>query len=460
MGRGRTTGILGTVRPAVMTLIVVLLAAAMWTEETRDGAAVQPRPAEAVLPSAAAPRALLGRSVRGAPIRAVRVGSPRARVRLLVIGSVHGDETAGRAIAARLLRARPPRGTALWVITDLNPDGHASRSRQNANGVDLNRNFPYRWQPDGIPFDTYHSGSAPLSEPESAALARFVERVRPRVTLWYHQALRIVVRAEGDPALERLYSKRSGLPRRSLERYHGTASSWQNHTFPGDTAFVVELPAGSPSPGYVDRQARAALALARAVAPPREVARPIPFGATRRREMRAYALRHYGLDDHRLRRPRVIVEHYTATSTFAPVYNTFAADTPDVELGELPGVCSHYVIDRDGTIYRLVPTSLMCRHTVGLNWTAIGIEHVGTSDGQVLGNPRQLRASLRLTRALQGRFRISTRNVIGHNESLSSRYHRERVARLRTQTHGDMARPAMTRYRRLLGRLPAPASMR
>ena len=78
----------------------------------------------------------------------------------------------------------------------------------------------------------------------------------------------------------------------------------------------------------------------------------------------------------------------------------------------------------------------------------------------MLGNARQRRASLRLTRTLQGRFRIRTRNVIGHAESLSSPYHRERVARLRRQTHGDMARPAMDRYRRLLGRLPAPASMR
>ena len=131
-----------------------------------------------------------------------------------------------------------------------------------------------------------------------------------------------------------------------------------------------------------------------------------------------------------------------------------------MELGELPGVCAHYVIDRDGTVYGLVPTTVMCRHTVGLNWTAIGIEHVGTSDGQVLGNRRQLRASLRLTRRLQGRYRIKTRNVIGHAESLSSPFHRERVARLRSQTHGDMARASMDGYRRLLGRLPAPGSMR
>jgi hypothetical protein len=381
-------------------------------------------------------------------------------VKLLVIGSVHGDEPAGRAIVARLGRLRPPRGTALWLVDDLNPDGAAAGTRQNARGVDLNRNFPYRWAGGGSPFATYYPGAAAGSEPESRAAARFVERVRPRVTLWYHQALRTVVRSEGDPALERLYSRRSGLPRRRLPRYRGTAVGWQNHDFPGDTAFVVELPGGRLAAPEVRRHARAALSLARAVAPQRVVERAIPFGQRRRREMRAYARRHYGIDDFRLTRPRVVVEHYTATSTFAPVFDTFASDTPDVELGELPGVCAHYVIDADGTAYRLVPTTIMCRHTVGLNWTAIGIEHVGTSDAQLLGNRRQLRSSLRLTRTLQGRLRIRDRNVIGHAESLSSPFHRERVARLRHQTHGDLARPAMSRYRRLLRRLPAPSSMR
>jgi N-acetylmuramoyl-L-alanine amidase len=118
------------------------------------------------------------------------------------------------------------------------------------------------------------------------------------------------------------------------------------------------------------------------------------------------------------------------------------------------------VIDRNGTIYRLVPTTIMCRHTVGLNWTAIGIEHVGQSDAQVIGNRRQLAASLRLTRALQGRHGIATRNVIGHNESRESPYHRERVARLRTQTHADFPKAVMDGYRRRLARLPAPASLR
>jgi N-acetylmuramoyl-L-alanine amidase len=183
------------------------------------------------------------------------------------------------------------------------------------------------------------------------------------------------------------------------------------------------------------------------------VQKRIPFGAKRRREMAAYARRHYGIDSYRLKNPHVIVEHYTAGTTFGSAYNTFAQDTRDVELHELPGVCSHFVIDTDGTIYQLVSVKIMCRHTVGLNYTAIGIEHVGTSDGAVMGNPRVLRSSLRLTRWLRCTYGIKVKDVIGHNESLSSPYHRERVRRLRTQTHGDMTHATMQRYRSKLRRL-------
>ena len=401
---------------------------------------------------------VIGHSVEGRPIMAERIGPANAKVAVMVVGSIHGNEPAGKAVIARLRRTKPPRGTALWLIEDANPDGAAADARHNAHGVDLNRNFPYRWQPqDGV----YESGPGPASEPETQAIERFVDRVHPRVTLWYHQAMNLVVASAGDASLQRLYSRLSGLPRKRLTGdYRGTVSSWQNSTFPGDTAFVVELPAGRLPPAGVRRHANAALALARAVAAPRITSKPIPYDAKRKADMRDYAGRHYGIDDYRLRRPRVIVEHYTVTDTFQPVYDTFAPNVPDQELGELPGICSHFVVDRDGTIYGLVPTSIMCRHTVGLNYTAIGIEHVGRSDAQVLGNPRQMAASLRLTRMLQGRYGIRIRNVIGHNESLSSPFHRERVPSLRTQTHADFPKAAMDVYRRRLERLPAPASLR
>jgi beta-N-acetylhexosaminidase len=170
--------------------------------------------------------------------------------------------------------------------------------------------------------------------------------------------------------------------------------------------------------------------------------------------MAAYARRHYGIDSYRLTNPMVIVEHYTDTASVAATYDIFAPDRPDTELHELPGVCSHFVIDRNGTIYQLVPLGLMCRHTVGLNYTAIGVEHVGYTDRQILHNADQFQASLRLTRWLRCRFGISISNVIGHNESLSSPYHHERVARLRNQTHGDWTHADMERYRAALSALP------
>jgi beta-N-acetylhexosaminidase len=183
------------------------------------------------------------------------------------------------------------------------------------------------------------------------------------------------------------------------------------------------------------------------------VQKPIPFGAARRAETVRYATRHYGLRRWRLEHPRVIVEHYTATATFSPVWNTFAADSPDVELHELPGTCAHFVIDRDGTIYQLVPLGTMCRHTVGLNWTAIGIEHVGTSDAEILHDPAQLGASLRLTLWLMHTYGISLPNVIGHAESLTSPYHRELYAPWRCQTHGDWRDTDMLAYRSRLAAL-------
>ena len=142
----------------------------------------------------------------------------------------------------------------------------------------------------------------------------------------------------------------------------------------------------------------------------------------------------------------------TQGSTFRSAFNTFAPDVPDGELGELPGICAHFVIDRDGTIHQLVPIGLMCRHTVGLNWTAIGIEHVGFRESDVLSGP-QRSASLRLTTWLRCREGIYLRNVIGHAESLSSPYHHERVARLRGQTHGDWPAGPMREYRAALARI-------
>lgn len=183
------------------------------------------------------------------------------------------------------------------------------------------------------------------------------------------------------------------------------------------------------------------------------VNRLIPFGPKRKREMAAYSARHYGQPKWRLRNPQVIVEHMAQTATASAVYNTFAPDVPDVELGELPNVCAHFVVGASGRIYKLVNLRTRCRHTVGLNWTAIGIEHVGYGDGDVLGDRRQLHASLWLTQWLRCKFGIGVRDVIGHNESLGSPYHHELVPSLRRQTHGDWKHRSMRIYRQKLSRM-------
>jgi N-acetylmuramoyl-L-alanine amidase/Zinc carboxypeptidase len=409
-------------------------------------------------PPALPPRIVAGRSVEGRRIVAVRRGRPDAPVRVLVSGSTHGTEPAGHAVIRRLRQLVPPAGVQVWTVRSFNPDGAVRGTRQNARGVDLNRNFPFRWRAAGRPFDTYHPGPRPASEPETRAQMRLIRRVRPQLSIHFHQALRLVTLGGGArPELARLYGQRTGLPARRLPAYRGTSTSWQNHTFAGSTAFVVELSAGALTPRRVQRHARAVLGVAASLVPrggataaaPRPPIRwsPIPFGADRRRQMRAYSRRHYGIDRARLRDPKAIVEHHTASSTFAPAFETFAANRPDVELHELPGVCAHFIVDRDGTIHQLVRLKWMCRHTIGLNHVSFGIEHVGVSDADVMARRRQLAASLRLTRWLQARHGIVRSDVIGHAESLRSPYHYERIPALRGRTHADFAPATMRRYR-------------
>lgn len=190
-----------------------------------------------------------------------------------------------------------------------------------------------------------------------------------------------------------------------------------------------------------------ALSISLAVAPkPHIIWKPIPYGPTRKAEMAAYAEKHYGIDSWRLH-PKVIVEHYTASNSFSSAWNAFASNAPDPELHELPGDCAHFIIDRNGKIYQLVRLDVMCRHTVGLNYVAIGIEHVGTSDAEILHDPAQIKASLELTAYLVDRFHIRIRNVIGHNESLSSPYHRELYKPWAHQTHADWNHADMDVYR-------------
>jgi protein MpaA len=205
----------------------------------------------------------LGRSVRGHRIEAVELGDPRSRHRLLVIGCIHGNEVAGIAIARRLTRGSAPADEDLWVVEDLNPDGVAANTRQNASGVDLNRNFPLGWRPIGRRGDQQYSGSHPLSEPEARIAHTLIMRIRPAITVWFHQPRALVDESGGDVRVERRLARLMGLPLRRLTRYPGSAAGWQNHRLPGTTAVVVELPPGPPPARRLARYAHALLELAR-----------------------------------------------------------------------------------------------------------------------------------------------------------------------------------------------------
>jgi protein MpaA len=188
----------------------------------------------------------------------VEVGD-RAGSRILVVGCVHGDERAGIAVAKQL-EETSPRGIDLWIIPVLNPDGAAAGTRGNAHGVDLNRNFPWHWRPlDGV----YESGPGPLSEPEARLAYRLILRLRPRVSVWFHQHLDLVWASGGNRTIERRFARLAGLPYHALPPLAGSAISWQNHALPETTAFAAELPAGLPGRAEVARYVRAVLALAR-----------------------------------------------------------------------------------------------------------------------------------------------------------------------------------------------------
>ncbi|MDX6410348.1 MAG: hypothetical protein QOE13_3419, partial [Gaiellaceae bacterium] len=228
--------------------------------------------------------------------------------------------------------------------------------------------------------------SAPAPARPSASTAPVTRSVPSRPAA----ARRAAARPRPAPA-------RAPLPGAGVLRFRSGRSS----TAPPPALAPNQLPAGAQRPAIVQR--------------------PIPFGPERKAQMTAYSRTHYGSAEATwVLTPRVIVEHYTAGTSFSSAWNTFAANSPDRELGQLPGTCAQFVIDTDGTIYQLVPTTVRCRHTVGLNHVAIGIEHVGTSDAQILDNPRQLAASLSLTRWLMATYGIATADVIGHAESLSS----------------------------------------
>jgi N-acetylmuramoyl-L-alanine amidase len=179
----------------------------------------------------------------------------------------------------------------------------------------------------------------------------------------------------------------------------------------------------------------------------------IPYPQKRKREMAAYSKRHYGQYKWRLNNPKLIVIHYAVAGSISSIFNTFRTDQPDVEFHELPNVCSHFAVSASGGVYKFVPPTIRCRHVVGLNHVAIGVEHVGFSDQDILNRPAQLNGSLQFVQWLRCRFGIPVSQVIGHNESLSSPFYKELDPRFKGQTHGDWTHADMQTYRADLTKL-------
>jgi protein MpaA len=204
--------------------------------------------------SPGARKVVLGRSLEGRPVVAYEFGDPAATRKVLVVGCIHGDECAGSAIVDRLRRQGPLAGVDLWLVPDANPDGRTAGTRGNARGVDLNRNFPWRWRPLR---GAYDSGAGPGSERETRIAMELILRLRPKVTIWFHQHLNMVVLTAGNLGLQQRFARLTGQRAGRLPRYPGTATGWSNARLSGTTAFVVELPAGRLAQRAAERFARA-----------------------------------------------------------------------------------------------------------------------------------------------------------------------------------------------------------
>src|SRR5262245_11660784 len=209
---------------------------------------------------------VIGRSVRGRQIVATHYGDASSANVALVVGVIHGDESAGLPIARAVRRiASTVESTQLWVIDTVNPDGVRAHARKNAHGVDLNRNFPYRWRGDVPHSSGYYPGPRPASEPETRAVMAFVRRIRPDLSVWYHQPWGAVLACHGSPRIAVGYARLVGM-RTSCRGagLRGTAISWETHVVPGSSAFVVELPAGKIGTRPARHHAHAALTVAEA----------------------------------------------------------------------------------------------------------------------------------------------------------------------------------------------------
>jgi protein MpaA len=210
--------------------------------------------------SAALAALIIGHSVDGRPLVVHRVGPSAAPRKVLVVGCIHGNECAGVAVTRALRSAKPPPGVQLLLIDRANPDGSAAGTRGNAHGVDLNRNFPWRWRPLG---GVHYAGPRPDSEPETRALRRFILRERPAVSIWFHQHMNFVILQRGSSvSLMRRCARVAHMRTGHYPQVPGGGPRWENHVLPKASSFAVELAAGPLPRWRVRANVRAVLAVA------------------------------------------------------------------------------------------------------------------------------------------------------------------------------------------------------
>lgn len=146
------------------------------------------------------------------------------------------------------------------------------------------------------------------------------------------------------------------------------------------------------------------------------VDKPIVFDKERIQLTKEYLSTRYGLDtDLPLIEPKMIVLHWTAIPTFQESFDTFYTSKlparPDIATASNLNVSSQFMVDVDGTIYRLMPELTMARHVIGLNHTAIGIENVGGTK-EVPLTEAQIQSNIWLVNYLSKKYPIEY--LIGH----------------------------------------------
>lgn len=146
--------------------------------------------------------------------------------------------------------------------------------------------------------------------------------------------------------------------------------------------------------------------------------KPIVFDAERKKLSLEYLENRHSLQqDSPYIKPKMIVLHWTAGTTVEQTFDTFnSAVLPGVRSGIASAsslnVSSQYLIDRDGTIFQLLPDTAFARHVIGLNYCAIGVENVGGDEAPL--TKAQLKANEALVRYLANRYDIEY--LIGHYE--------------------------------------------